>query len=62
MSANNKLIIYKKGKKFVVGHLDVDCGWNRKEMAIKDSLEEAIKFANEFMENNVVEYGLKIKI
>ena len=62
MSANNQLVIYKKGKKFVVGHLDLDCGWNEKEMIIKDTLEEAIKAANEFMEDNEVEYGLNIKL
>ena len=62
MSANNQLVIYKKGKKFVVGHLDLDCGWHKKKMIIKDTLEEAIKAANEYMEINEVEYGLSIKI
>ena len=62
MSANNKLIIYKKGEKFIVGHFDMDCGWHEKEMIIKDTLEEAIKAANRFMEETEVEYGLSIKI
>ena len=62
MSANNQLVIYKKGDKFVVGHLDLDCGWNEKEMIVKETLEEAIKYANDFMEENEVEYGLSIKI
>jgi len=62
MSANNQLIIYKKKDKFVVGHLDLDCGWHQEEMIIKDTLEEAIKAANEFMVENEVEYGLNIRI
>lgn len=62
MSANNQLIIYKRGKKFIVGHLDLDCGWHNKKMIIKDTLEEAIKSANKYMEYNEVEYGLDIKI
>lgn len=62
MSANNQLVIYKKGKKFVVGHLDLDCGWHEKEMIVKGTLEGAIKEANKFMEENEVEYGLNIKI
>ena len=62
MSANNQLVIYKKGKKFVVGHLDLDCGWHKKEMIVQGTLEGAIKEANKFMEKNEVEYGLNIKI
>ena len=62
MSANNELVIYKKGEKFIVGHMDLDCGWNQKEMIVSDTLEEAIKKANEFMLENEVEYGLKIMI
>ena len=62
MSANNQLVIYKKEKKFVVGHLDLDCGWYQKEMFIEDTLEEAIKKANKYQEENEVEYGLQIKI
>lgn len=62
MSANNELVIYKKGKKFIVGHMDLDCGWHEKEMIITNTLEEAIKGANKFMEENEVEYGLQIHI
>jgi hypothetical protein len=62
MSANNQIIIYKKKDKFIVGNLDLDCGWNEKEMIVKDSLEEAIKSANEWMQENECEYGLSIKI
>lgn len=60
MSVNNQLVIYKKKGKFIVGHLDMDCGWHEKEMIIKDTLEEAIKSANEWMQENECEYGLKI--
>lgn len=62
MSVNNQLVIYKKGIKFVVGHLDLDCGWHDKEMIVSDTLEEAIKEANKFQSENEVEYGLSIKI
>ena len=62
MSANNQLVIYKKGEKFIVGHLDLDCGWHQKKMIVKDTLEEAIKAANEFMRTVEVEYGLRIEI
>ena len=62
MSANNQLVIYKKGKKWIVGHTDLDCGWHKKEMITENTLEEAIKSANKWMENNECEYGLSIKI
>ena len=62
MSANNQLVIYKKGKQFVVGHLDLDAGWHEKEMIIKDTLEEAIRAANKYMEEEEVEYGLDVRI
>ena len=62
MSANNKLIIYKKDKKYIVGHLDVDCGWHDKEMFVEDNLEKAVKKAEKFMSEEIVEYGLDINI
>ena len=62
MSANNQLVIYKKDKQFIVGHLDMDAGWHEKEMIVKDTLEEAIKAANEWMKENEVEYGLDVRI
>ena len=62
MSANNCLVIYRKKNKFIVGHLDMDCGWHEKEMFVENTLEKAIKKANEFMRVQEVEYGLSIKI
>jgi hypothetical protein len=62
VSSNNQLVIYKKKDKFIVGHLDMDCGWHEKEMFIENTLEEAIKKANGFMKEEEVEYGLSIKI
>lgn len=62
MSANNQLVIYKKGSQFIVGHLDMDVGWHEKEMIVKDTLEEAIRAANEWMSENEVEYGLDVRI
>jgi len=62
MSANNQLVIYKEKGKFIVGHLDLDCGWHEKKMIVKDTLEEAIKAANAYMKKHEVEYGLDIRI
>jgi len=64
MSANNQLVIYKEGKKFVVRHIDVDTGgehwWEGKKEF--DTLEEAIKAANKFQKKYEVEYGLAINL
>lgn len=62
MSANNQLVIYKKDDKYIVGHLDMDCGWHEMEMFVRDTLEEAIKAANGFMEEEEVEYGMRIDV
>lgn len=61
MSANNQIIIQKLGEKYSVSEIDVDCGGG---YFITDdhfeTLEEAIKAANKYMEENEVEYGLNI--
>ena len=63
MSANNELLIEKIGDKYSVSEVDVDAGGG---FFITDNhfktLEEAIKAANSYMEENEVEYGLNINI
>ena len=65
MSANNLLKIYSKvirGKKrWIVEHWDLDCGkYTYHNFKKSDKLEDAIKEANAFMQENEVEYGLSI--
>lgn len=62
MSANNKIIIKKKNNKWVIIHWDLDCGKMNDKFPKFDSLEEAVKEANKFMEIQEVEYGLSIKL
>jgi hypothetical protein len=61
MSANNQLLITKREEKYVVTDIDVDTG-SEYEVAVKDTLEEAIRSANRVMEDVVVEYGLRVDI
>ena len=61
MSADNYLLIHRPGKKYLVE----DCmSENRYGSLVgaEDTLEEAIKKANKYMKENIVEYGLKIDI
>jgi hypothetical protein len=62
MSANNLLVIGKVNEKFVLREFDVDCGPNKEAIAEFDTLEEAVRSANEYMSENEVEYGLDIRI
>jgi len=63
MSSNNQIIISKEGKGYVIYHdLRVD---NEFEFDDEDiigkakTMEEAVKIANEFMVDNIVEYGIR---
>ena len=68
MSANNQLIIYKpkkhKNSKFEVHHnlcVDNDWKYNKRDILEKfDTLENAIKFANNYCKKEIVEYGYSI--
>ncbi len=67
MSANNQLIILKdKKKEFEVHHnLCVDNDFiPTKETLLKTErvLEKAIKFANQYCRENIVEYEVYVKI
>lgn len=61
MSANNELTITKRGEIYDVSEIDVDTGSGFLVMQCA-SLEEAIREANKYQEENEVEYGLNIKI
>ena len=61
MSANNELRIYKKGKKWIIDDRDTDgCGTIR--VGETDSLEKAIKIANDYQSREEVEYGLSVEV
>ena len=61
MSANNELYIYKEGTKYIIENRDVEVR-DGYEIATARSLKEAIRKANDFMETELVEYGLNIDI
>lgn len=61
MSANNQILIIARNGKYEVSDVDVDgCGSNHIETT--DTLESAIRSANRYLDENEVEYGLKICI
>jgi predicted RNase H-like HicB family nuclease len=63
MSANNELMITKSYGEWVVTERDIDTGVLRMPpLGRGKTLEEAVKIANEFMEENEVEYGLNIPL
>jgi len=61
MSSNNQLIILKKKDEFQIHHhLCVDNDFTPSEDSLlgsEDTLELAIKFANEYCQKEIVEYG-----
>jgi hypothetical protein len=61
MSANNQLRIWNRGNEWCISEDDVDTGKGIL-LAVKKSLEEAIKFANKYQEDNEIEYGLDVSI
>ena len=63
MSANNYLLIEKIDGKYRLSDIDADgSGGFFISDDLFDSLEEAVKAANEYMKTEPVEYGLRIKI
>jgi hypothetical protein len=61
MSANNILYILKNKKgEWIIEEHDVDTGAIFGKFPPSLTLQEAIKKANEYCENNVVEYGYKV--
>ena len=64
MSANNEIVILKSGNMFEVHHNGcVDNPFNPSERTLlhaTNDLELAVRMANKFMSENIVEYGLNI--
>lgn len=59
MSANNILIIKKVNDRFQIHDCDIETGHGI-HIDTCDNLEDAIGIANEYMKEEIVEYGLKI--
>lgn len=61
MSANDKLIIVKEGKKYIIYHdycMDNPFQFSKHNIIVTEtSLKDAIIFANRYCEKNQVEYG-----
>jgi len=61
MSANNQLLIKKTKQGYIVKDVCVE-GGTGEIIFVAQNLETAIKKANKYMEENIVEYGLSIPI
>jgi hypothetical protein len=59
MSANNILIIKKVNDRFEIHDCDIESE-NGLHVDTCNNLEDAIDLANEYMKEEIVEYGLKI--
>lgn len=62
MSANNKIKIYRRELEWCVYEVDAETGGIITTLGDWDDLESAIQCANDYMEENEVEYGLQIKL
>ena len=61
MSANNQLLIKKTKQGYIVKDICIE-GGTGEIIFVAQNLETAIKKANKYMEENIVEYGLSISI
>ncbi|KKM06314.1 hypothetical protein LCGC14_1745230 [marine sediment metagenome] len=61
MSADNLILITKKGRKYTVREVFIE-GQVITEIAQTTSLRKAIKEANDYMTTTTIEYGLEIRI
>ena len=61
MSANNQILIKKTKQGYIVKDVCVE-GGTGEIIFVAQNLETAIKKANKYMEENIVEYGLSIPI
>ena len=63
MSANNIVRIkeYKESPKYRVRDEDIECGCGY-DVGSADTLEEAVKIANKYEEEEFVEYGITIDL
>lgn len=63
MSANNFVLIRKKKEgSYFIQECDAENGLTISEVGFGDTLEEAVKKANAYMQNTEVEYGLEVDI
>lgn len=64
MSANNRVLIkeYKEKPKFRLSDECVECEPHLNSFAVADTIEEAIEIANEYMQEEIVEYGMSINL
>jgi hypothetical protein len=61
MSANNFVRIISRNGKYEIADVDAD-GCGAIKIGKADTLEESIRIANKYQDENEVEYGLDIKI
>ena len=61
MSANNQILIKKTKQRYIVKDICIE-GGTGEIIFVAQNLETAIKKANKYMEENIVEYGLSIPI
>jgi len=63
MSANNQLVIVKSTDGYQVTEAQVESIFGFKiSNKIHKTLEQAVREANKYLEDNVVEYGLRIEL
>jgi len=62
MSANNYISIRKEGNHYAVRERDDDSDGEITNLGDFSKLEMAIQEANEYMGNEMVEYGLRIQL
>lgn len=62
MSANNFVYIEEKKDKIKVSMRDVETGYDLGEVIYTKTLREAIEEANKILQEEIVEYGLHVKL
>ncbi len=63
MSANNFIGIHKENGKYLIEEFDADThDAYSTPFSPTDTLEDAVRAANEYMKENEVEYGLRIDV
>jgi hypothetical protein len=62
MSSNNFIKIHRSKHGFEVTHRDADTGSKIENIGRYKELEDAVKAANKFIDENEVEYGLRVHV
>lgn len=60
MSANDYVGIKRVGKEYIVSHLDFETDWGQELRRFK-SLMEAVTYAEDYVQEFGVEYGIRFK-